>query len=221
MESATRIDRAAERLRRDETVATQFLDWHLKFVRPPRRKVVQAAEGYRQWCAEARTDLLYVDVENPVDVEAFDQQWRVSAEASKIRAGTGWVEISVVMRLFAPFMCVIALLADRPVVAAMAAAVAVVAYVVARTAKPTLLVGPAVRTHPSGSPGRSTGERVSWRSRNAHWGWVMVSPEAALGLGTALEPPPSISVPWRGVAAIALGVRFRPYTAVDRSATEV
>lgn len=142
MESATRIDWAVERLRRDETVATQFLDWHLKFVRPPRRKVVQAAEGYRQWCADTRSDLLYVDV------EAFDQQWRVRAEASEIRAERGAAEVSVVTCLLAPLMCVMSVLADRYVVAAVAAVVAVAAYVIARKAKPILLVGPSGLTPP-------------------------------------------------------------------------
>lgn len=148
MESATRIDWVVERLRRDETVATQFLDWHLRTVRPPRRKVVQAAESYRQWCTDARSGLLYIDVANPVDVEAFDEQWRVSAEASEIRAPAGWVEVGLVSLLTAPLMTVIAVLAGNYVVATVAAVIAVAAYLAVRKAEPSLLVGPAGRTPP-------------------------------------------------------------------------
>lgn len=157
MESATRIDWAAERLRSDETVAAQFLDWHLRTVRPPRRKVVQAAESYRQWCVDARSGLLYVDVANPVDVEAFDEKWRVSAEASEIRAPAGWVEVGVCLLLTAPIMIVIAVLAGSFVVAAVAAVIAVAAYLAVRKAEPSLLVGPAGRTPPfwiTGAPWR-------------------------------------------------------------------
>lgn len=157
MESATRIDWAVERLRRDETVATQFLDWHLRTVRPPRRSVVQAAESYRQWCADTRSGLLHVDVANPVDAEAFDQQWRMSAETSEIRAPAGWAEVGLVSLLTAPLMTVIAALAGSYVVAAAAVVISAAAYFAVRTAEPSLLVGPTGRNPPfwiTGAPWR-------------------------------------------------------------------
>lgn len=142
------VDWVAERLRRDEAVAALFIDWHVLTECRPLRRVVQAAESYRQWCVDTRAGLLCVDVETPFDVEAFCQQWSMSAEASEIRVPAGWGESAKVCLLLAPIMTVIAVLVGHFVVATVAAAIAVTAYVAVRKAEPLLLVGPAGRAAP-------------------------------------------------------------------------
>jgi hypothetical protein len=148
MESATRIDCVADRLRRDQVVAEQFLDWHRKTARPPRLGVLRAAAGYRQWCADARSELLHVDVGDPVDVDAFEQQWRLSAYASEIRAESGWVEACLPVIPLALATCIVTALTGSYVVSSVAGAIAIAAYSVLRKAKPALLVGPAGRPPP-------------------------------------------------------------------------
>jgi hypothetical protein len=148
MESATRIDWVADRLRRDQIVAEQFLDWHRRTARPPRLGVLRAAAGYRKWCADARSELSCVDIANPVDVDEFEQQWRLSAYASEIRAESGWVEVCLPLIPAALGLGIAAALTGSYVVSSVAGAIAIAAYFVLRKAKPTLLVGPAGRPPP-------------------------------------------------------------------------
>lgn len=155
MESATRLDGIAARLARDEIVAAQFLDQHRRSVHPPRHEVVRAAEDYRQWCSDARSTLLRTVVENPnpIDLDAFEQQWRASADVSEIHGPAGWAELGLVLVRLALLMCGVLALIGHYVAAVVVAAVAIAAYFMVRKAKPTLLVGPAGLTRRSGDTG--------------------------------------------------------------------
>lgn len=144
MDSATRIDWVAARLIRDELVTAQFLDRRRRTVHPPQPEVVRAAEGYRQWCSDARSKLLRTVVENPnpIDLDAFERQWGARADVSEIRGHTGWAQVGLVLVRLTLLMCGVLALIGYFIASAVVAAVAISVYFMVRNATPTLLVGP-------------------------------------------------------------------------------
>jgi hypothetical protein len=148
MTAPTRLDSIADRLQRDAHVAELFVKLGLQSQRTPRVAAVRAAKAYRQWCESTRSDLLNVNVDLPADIDALEQQWRLHAYASEIRAGSSAVSMLVLLMGVALLLGVLLALSGNYVAAATAAVVAAASYLGVKRAKPVLLVGPAAASLP-------------------------------------------------------------------------
>ncbi|ANE83475.1 hypothetical protein A7U43_28615 (plasmid) [Mycobacterium adipatum] len=104
--------------------------------------------------------MLNVRVDLPVDIDALESQWRLRAYASEVRAvGVGVITLQL-MVIAALFGGVVSALKGSYVAAAIAALIAIACYLVARRAKPVLMVGPdAAGPPPFWFPGGSQPKR--------------------------------------------------------------
>ncbi len=128
------------RLRRDELIAAEFLYDVRECSGGAESDTVRAAEGYMRWCTDARLGLLYA--ESPIDLNAFEQEWRARADTSSILAPNLRARFGVMLLLL--MSCVLGGVGNY-VASVVIAVVAITAYIIGRKAKPTLLVGPTGR----------------------------------------------------------------------------